>query len=227
MIAADPRVKLNYMELSPDQTQSRLNRLERHEWWRWSATFVVMLALTVGLFALSLPGNGGRNWSEQMELNIALRGLLALVLLFDVFVVYQQILIARLRREIATQLRVVTTLETLETLKKAGDKASSPQAERRRTWRSDIDRRIRVNFVLQGKPTRIYGRMRDVSRDGIGAVIPCYLSIDEKVTLEFSLEDGHEGTASAIVSHRHGFHYGFEFISIEPSLGEAIARMCK
>jgi hypothetical protein len=217
------RAKLNDMELDLNQTQARLDQLERHEWWRWSVALLVMLALTLGLLALSIPVIGGRNWTEQTELNIALRGLLALILLFDIFVVYQQILITRLRRDLATQLRAVTTLETLKT---ADEDANSQQRERRRIGRSGIDRRVRVNTFLKDKPTCFYGRIRDISPGGIGAVIPCALSIDEQVTLEFSLEDGHAGTVSAIVRHRQGFHYGFDFISVEPSLGRAIARIC-
>jgi PilZ domain len=222
MKTAALRSRVNDMELDPNQTQSRLDQLERHEWWRWSVAVVVMLALTFGLLALSIPVIGGRDWAELTELNIALRGLLALILLFDIFVIYQQMLITRLRRDLATQLRVGTTLETL---KKADGHANSPQRERRRSERADIDRRVRVNTLLKGKSTCFYGRIRDISQEGMGAVIPCSLSIDEQVTLEFSLEDGHESTVSAIVCHCQGFHYGFDFVSIQPSLREAIARI--
>jgi hypothetical protein len=223
MITAAPQSKLDEVELDLNHTQARLDQLERHEWWRWCVAFIVMLALTFGLFVLSIPVIGERNWVEQTELNIGLRGLLGIVLLFDIFVVYQQLLIARLRRDLAIQLRVVTTLEAL---KKAPGDANDPQKERRHIRRSSLDRRLRVNIFQQGKPTCVHGRMRDISEDGMGAVIPCSLYIDEQVTLEFSIEDGHEGTASAIVRHRQGFHYGFDFVSIEPSLREAIAKIC-
>ncbi len=201
------------MELDVNQTQARLDQLERREWWHWSIAFVVMLALTFGLFALSIPIAGERNWMEQTELNIGLRGLLALVLLFDIFVVHQQMLITRLRRDLGTQLRVITTLEIL---KKADDDANNPQKERRRIRRSGLDRRVRINTFHQGKPICIHGRIRDISEGGMGTVVPCSLSIDEQVTLEFTMEDGHESTVPAIVRHRRGFHYGFGFVSIEP-----------
>ena len=218
------RAKINDVDLSPDETQARLNRLERHEWWRWSIACVVMLALTLGLFALSIPQIGGRDWMEQARLNIALRGLLALILLFDLFVVYQQTLIARLRRDLATQLRVATTLETLE---KADYDANGPQSERRQSERTGIDRRVRVNSFLQGKPNCFYGRIRDISHHGMGAVIPASLSVDEQVTLEFSLEVGRNVTLPAIVRHRRGFLYGFEFISIDHALVQNIGRYTK
>jgi hypothetical protein len=222
MITVAPQSKLNGVELDMNQTQARLDQLERHEWWRWSIVFFVMLALTFGLFALSTPLAGGRSWLEQKELNNGLRGLLAIVLLFDIFVVYQQMLITRLRRDLATQLRVVTTLEILS---EADAGANGPRAERRRIRRTGIDRRVRVNSLHGGKTTCVHGRIRDISEDGMGAVIPCSLSMGENVTLEFSTEDGHESTASAVVRHCQGFHYGFGFVSIEPALRDSIARI--
>lgn len=218
---AAKRAKPNNVEPNSDLTQSRLNRLERHEWWRWSMAFVVMLALTAALFVLSLPAIGGRSRLEQTELNIALRGLLALVLLFDIFVVYQQVMITKLRRELATQLRVATILETF---KQADGHEGSSTIERRQIRRSDFDRRVRLNTVLKGKPTCIYGRIKDISPHGMGAVIPGWLPINEQVSLEFSLQDGREGTASAVVRHRSGFRYGFDFISIDTSLAQDIVR---
>lgn len=202
------------------QAQARLDQLARHEWWRWSVAIFVMLALTFGLFVLSAPAIGARNWVEQAELNIGLRALLALVLLFDIFVVHQQVLIARLRRDLATQLGVIATLETL----KRTDEAKSPQTERRHLERLGLDRRVRVNSLHHGNQPWQHGRIRDISEAGIGAVIPCSLSVGEQVTLEFSLEDGHQGSVTAEVCHRQGFYYGFEFVSIGPSLRKAIAR---
>jgi hypothetical protein len=61
----------------------------------------------------------------------------------------------------------------------------------------------------------------------MGAVIPCSLFVGEQVTLEFSLEDGHEGKVSAIVRSHQGFRYGFEFVSIELPLAQAIERLCE
>lgn len=222
MTTTTPRSEPNSVELDLNQTQVRLEQLERQEWWRWSIAFLVMFALTVGLFVLAIPVAGGRNWIEQAALNSALRGLLALILVFDVFVIYQQVLITRLRRDLATQLRVVTTIETL---KKSEDGASGQKKERRRIRRSGLDRRVRVITSREEKP--VHGWMRDINEDGLGAVIPCSLSINEPVTIEFSLEDSEERSVSATVRHCHGFHYGFDFLSIDPSLRDAIARQCE
>lgn len=222
MITAAQRSKLNDVEADLHQTQARLDRLERHEWWRWGLAFVVMLALTVGLIVLSIPVVAGQDPAEQVQMNIGLRGLLGLVLLFDVFVVHQQVLITRLRRDLATQLRVVTTLEIL---KRPDEESNRDREERRRIQRSGLDRRLRVNTLHEGKPSFVLGRIRDISEDGLGAVIPCSLNVGDEVTLEFSVDEGQEGSVSAVVRHRQGFHYGFDFVSIAPSMRQAIARM--
>ena len=205
-MTAAPRSKLKDVDLDLNHTQARLNQLELHEWSRWGIAFVIMLALTFALFVLSIPVIGGRNWTEQTELNIGLRGLLGIVLLFSIFVARQQLLISRLRRDLATQLRAVTTLETLKATRCV---TNSPRMERRHIPRSTFDRRLRVNTFHQGKPTFVHGRIRDINEDGMGAVIPCSLYVDEQVTLEFSIENSHDATVSAIVRHRQGFHYGF------------------
>jgi len=225
MTTAASQSKLDSVELNSNQTQAQLDRLERHEWWRWSIAFVVMLALTFGLFALSMSVRGGLNWTEQAQLNIVLRGLFALVLLFDIFVVYQQVLITRLRRDLATQLRVVTTLEAL---KKVDGEANRPQNERRHLRRLGVDRRVRVNSVHEGKATCVHGRIRDISENGMGAVIPCALALNQQVTLEFSMEEGREDTVSATVRHRRGFclHRAFTAGGHRSNYGDNSSREC-
>lgn len=100
------------------------------------------------------------------------------------------------------------------------------QDEQRRILRSGFDRRLQVKAFHQGKPTLLHGRIRNISPDGIGAVVPNSLQIDEHVTLTFAIESGHECTVSAVVRHCQGLRSGFKFISIQPALREAIARIC-
>lgn len=206
------------MQVNINEMQARLDRLERHEWWRWTLAFVIMLALTAGLFALSLPVGSG--YFDQQQLNLALRGLLGLVLLFDIFVVHQQVMLKKMRRELASQIGVINALESL----RAVDDASTPRAERRRQRRSGLDRRLCVNSTHQGKPSYIYGRIRDICEDGLGAVIPCSLRIGEEVSLQFAVDDYQESEVKAVVRHRKSFHYGFEFTNMDPNLRAAISR---
>jgi hypothetical protein len=113
----------------------------------------------------------------------------------------------------------------LETLSEPlGDVDSSPQ-DRRRIRRSGFDRSLRVSTYHQGRPALVHGRIRDIGEFGMGVLIPRLLYLDEQVTLEFAMEGRHRYAVSAIVRHCEGFHHGFEFLSVEPSLREAIVRL--
>lgn len=76
--------------------------MERSEWWLWLAAVAVTLLLTAGLGSFLLPGlqgNGGVE-STSVELPQIVRGLLGLVLIFDIYTLYQQLKINRIRREL-------------------------------------------------------------------------------------------------------------------------------
>src|SRR6266496_1545583 len=79
-------------------------RLEWQEWWLWIFAIVVTLALTAGIAFLTFLGNhtpdDKRYWYDLKEW---VRGLAALVLLFDIYTVYQHLQLQRIRRELAEQ----------------------------------------------------------------------------------------------------------------------------
>jgi two-component system cell cycle sensor histidine kinase/response regulator CckA len=80
---------------------SRFRNVERREWWLWSSAVLITLVLTVGLvsFLVSVP-HVSRIEAEGIRIVGAVRGLICLVLLFDVYVVYQQLQICRIRRQL-------------------------------------------------------------------------------------------------------------------------------
>jgi two-component system, cell cycle sensor histidine kinase and response regulator CckA len=82
---------------------SRFRNVERREWWLWSSAVVITLVLTIGLvsFLVSIPHM--RIEAEGMRIVGAVRGLICLVLLFDVYVVYQQLQICRIRRQLVNR----------------------------------------------------------------------------------------------------------------------------
>src|SRR2546426_12321879 len=73
-----------------------IGRIERREWFLWSAAVVVTLVLTAGLASFLLPGD--ENGSSTMAQ--AVRGLVGLVLIFDIYTLYQQFEIHGLRRKV-------------------------------------------------------------------------------------------------------------------------------
>src|SRR5690242_1701755 len=89
--------------LSPDlATQARLlRRIERREWWLWSTAVAITLLLTGGILSF-LPVFSRSVDAPQPIFNIqsAMWGLVCLVLLFDLYTIYQQLQIHRIRRRL-------------------------------------------------------------------------------------------------------------------------------
>jgi PAS domain S-box-containing protein len=83
-------------------TKVRVREIESREWWLWAFAVTVTLALAAGVIALSFPGYhlGGDKWFWS-DLKERVRGLAALVLLFDIYTVYQHLQLQRLRKQLA------------------------------------------------------------------------------------------------------------------------------
>src|SRR5260370_5528742 len=80
----------------PTQTSMNIGRIERREWFLWSAAVVVTLLLTAGLASLLL-----REQEHVCALPPqAVRGLIGLVLIFEIYTLYQQLQIHRMRRKL-------------------------------------------------------------------------------------------------------------------------------
>ena len=81
--------------------RANFRRIERREWWLWAAAFVITLLLTIGLASFLLPSSHFHQ--DFYSLNVipqAVRGLVGLVFLFDLYTIYQHLLIHRIRREL-------------------------------------------------------------------------------------------------------------------------------
>lgn len=81
--------------------RANFGRIERREWWLWASAFVITLLLTVALASFLLPGAYfHQDFTSQHMMSQAMRGLVALVFLFDLYTIYQHLLIHRIRREL-------------------------------------------------------------------------------------------------------------------------------
>jgi diguanylate cyclase (GGDEF)-like protein len=79
-----------------------LRNIEKRDWWVWGYSIFVILLLTFGIISFTLPAmRQGAETIFRIRLTEAVYGLIALVLLFNIYTVYQQILIKRLRRQLA------------------------------------------------------------------------------------------------------------------------------
>ena len=89
------------------QIVENLRKIERRDWWVWANSIFVMLLLTGALISFTLPslyrGAAPLRMAPlfRMKVTEAVYGLVALVVLFNLYTIYQQVLIKRLRRQLA------------------------------------------------------------------------------------------------------------------------------
>jgi diguanylate cyclase (GGDEF)-like protein/PAS domain S-box-containing protein len=83
---------------------ARLRQIEAREWWLWVFAVTVTLALSSAIIALTFPGFhlGAETWF-WLDLKERVRGLAALVLIFDIYTVYQHFQLQRLRKQLNDQ----------------------------------------------------------------------------------------------------------------------------
>ncbi len=77
-----------------------MRQVEAREWWLWGFAVTVTLVLTAGIVSLTFPDSHLLQNSEWLNLKEWVRGLACLVLLFDIYTVYQQLQLQRIRREL-------------------------------------------------------------------------------------------------------------------------------
>jgi diguanylate cyclase len=93
---------------APDFKKS-LRRLDRRVSWQWWNAVLVITLLMGTIVVLSLPRDfEGDDPLFQWQLTNAVRGLLGLVLIFNVYTLYQQHLLKQVRNELAKQVEIAT-----------------------------------------------------------------------------------------------------------------------
>lgn len=87
---------------SPQAIPIQMRQIEGREWWLWGFAIAVTLALTLGIVSFTFPWlHLERDGSYWFDLKEWVRGLAALVLLFDMYTVYQYMQLHRIRRQLA------------------------------------------------------------------------------------------------------------------------------
>ena len=100
----------------PEVFQESLRKLDRRQWWLWSTTVLVMILLTIGVASFAFPAMLRREEEQSsFYLTQSIRSLVGLVLVFTVYLVYQQWQILRMRRQISQQVDSLSEMQTLTT----------------------------------------------------------------------------------------------------------------
>jgi diguanylate cyclase (GGDEF)-like protein len=96
--------------------RAHMQVLDRRQWWLWSSTVAVLLLLTLGVASFAFPAMLSKDqYAYSFYLNQSVRALVGLVLLFCVYVIYQQLQIFRLRNQLGDQIQSLAKVESLAT----------------------------------------------------------------------------------------------------------------
>ncbi len=104
------------------------------------------------------------------------------------------------------------------------------KAKSRPEWRHRRHPRYRVEFPLivtllsEAGHRSIDAHCRDLSVAGIGMLIAAELNMGEVVALKFTLPGSARAwDLHAVLRHRRGYHYGFEFLSLNHEEGNLLS----
>lgn len=95
-----------------EQIQAKMYSINRRQWWLWSSGVLVTLLLTLGIASFAFPGLlSDRDAFYTSNLDLAVQGLVGLVLLFNIYTIYQQLQIHRIQCALKQQIGAFDKLE--------------------------------------------------------------------------------------------------------------------
>jgi len=93
--------------------------------------------------------------------------------------------------------------------------STSPQRRRRRYPRYRSDFAVVATLFSENQYQKLDAHCKDLSEAGIGVLLAAEVPMGEVVSLDFCLPGLTESwEIRAVLRHRRGFHYGFEFLSL-------------
>jgi diguanylate cyclase (GGDEF)-like protein len=92
--------------------QAAVHQVVRRQWWLWSSFVMITILLTLGLASFAFPGLLNQpDASYSFKLSQAMRALVGLVLLFNVYSIYQQLQIRGVQRQVTEQITALSKME--------------------------------------------------------------------------------------------------------------------
>ena len=95
------------------EIQAALRNVGRRQWWLWSTGVMVTILLTLGIASFAFPGllDNPQDSSYSFGLGQAVRALVGLVLIFNVYAIYQQMQIRRMQLALGEQVSALDKME--------------------------------------------------------------------------------------------------------------------
>jgi PAS domain S-box-containing protein len=186
--------------IDPDEVLAHLKTVESRQWWLWASAIVVTLLLTAGLLSFTFPFLFEKADALYVtNLRYSLRGLVGLVMLFDIYAFYQQLQIHRVRKQLYDSQKLFHLIsENAEDLIAVVDASgqrlyNSPSYERILGYSADeLKRSAGMEQVHPDDRERVTKAAREARRTGVGS----------QLEYRFKHKDGSwrvlESTASAV-----------------------------
>jgi two-component system cell cycle sensor histidine kinase/response regulator CckA len=181
-----------------------LRRIEKQEWSLWITTLTVTLLLTAGL-ASFLPRllHSSESWETVFSFQQAVWGLVGLVLLFDLYSIYQQLQIHRMRRRLMEREELFRLIS-----ENAADMIAVVDMEGRRIYNSLAYQRVLGYSADELKKSSGFEQIHPDDRAKVQEAAAEARRSGEGKTLEYRIrhKDGSwrvlESTSSAILSKK-------------------------
>src|SRR6202163_2235989 len=98
--------------MDAEQISSTMRQVARRQWSLWSCAVMVTVLLAVGIASFAFPGLLSQaEASASFLLTTAIRGIVGLVLIFNVYTVYQQLQIHRIHQQLSKQVEALGKME--------------------------------------------------------------------------------------------------------------------
>ncbi|MGB6787991.1 MAG: PAS domain S-box protein [Candidatus Acidiferrales bacterium] len=180
-----------------------LRHIEHRQWWLFSSGIVVTILLTLGIISFALPVLDPQvNSYYSVNTSLAIHALVGLVLLFDVYVVFQQFQIYRFRRRLGEREELFRLIS-----ENAADMIALVNADGRRLYSSPSYKRLLGYSDKELQETTIYEQIHpdDLSLVTATANEARQSGTGRRVEYRIRRKDGNwlvvESTASLVRNH--------------------------
>jgi len=181
--------------------RERMHIIERRDWWLWACAVLITLLLTAGIVSFGFPALLMRHHElNAAPLNDTILGLVGLVLLFDMYTVYQHFQIQAVRKDVIEREEVFRLIS-----ENAADMIAVVDANGKRLYNSPSYEKILGYTVEDLRTTTPLEQIHPEDRDKVTKAADEALSTATGSTLEYRMrhKDGSwrtlESRASTIV----------------------------